>query len=413
MTPDSAEAFLQAVRVVDMASPWHGQTVRIRVAEGRIAQITATDEPSRACVSPGWVDMAAELNDPGREDRETLAQLASAAQRGGFTDVLLWPTSQPVVDNAAVLSGILRQSGTLPVSIHFAGAVSRDLRGEAMAELYELADAGVLAFTDGSRPVEDDLLLQQSLQYLTPKGLPLLQFAHSRKLASGVANESPFVTSLGLKPISAYAEERTVMLSILALKHFGGRLHLGPISSAASLPHIREAKAAGLQLTASTAPHYLLLSDSHLRDFDSRYKVLPPLREQSDIDALRQAVADGTIDTIASYHQACTQEEKHLEFDFARFGTRGLEVAFAATHTALVHSGLLTLEQLVDRLSHWPRRYLGLPGTSVTEGQPARLTLFDPAAEWTVAPSDILGYNGSSLWPGQTLQGRVLGTVVG
>ncbi|MBX3101684.1 MAG: dihydroorotase [Bacteroidetes bacterium] len=414
---------LSQVKLIAPAHALHRQAVDIRVLNGHIQDIQPASSLHAAPgeevisypglhVSAGWVDTHCVLNDPGYEQRDTLESLAASALAGGFTDVITLPGTEPVQDNAQQVRALRSRAQSLRVRLHPMGAATLSCAGKEMAELVELSQAGAVAFSDGLNPIQDAGVFMRTLQYLAlTDGLLVQMPLNAAVEGNGIANESPAVTRLGLKPSPVLAEVLMVSTCVEMLRYTGGRLHLSPISSAQSLAQIRQARAEGLRLTASTFPQYLLLTDDTLAHFDTRFKMRPPLRTQADVLALRAAVADGTLEVLATGHAPATIDEKRLEFDYATFGAPALETAFAVAWTAL--QGHATLDQLVDALTSAPRRLFNLPQQAMAPGEPAALTLFLPETLWAPAPGDIHSPYRLTPYEGMPLTGRVWGTLMG
>lgn len=381
------DCVLAAARVLDPIGPHNGQTVDIRVRQGRIQAIApaSTLAPEAGeqvvsapglCVAPGFVDAFAHLTDPGFEYRDNLHTLAETARQSGFTDVIFLPDSHPVVDSSDQLLALRHRAEHLPVGFHFMGALSVGLGGKEMAPLYELHDAGALAFSDGNYGPTNSAQLVLMLQYLQLfDGLLVVQPQDRTLVGRGVANESPAVTALGLKGIPALAEELAISLCLQVLAYAGGRIHFAPITTAGGVQLVREGKARGLNITASTAPQYVYLDDTALNGFDPHYKILPPIRTVADQNALIDGLLDGTLDFIASHNTPRALEEKALEFEQAEFGMLAQPIALPMLHTRLSAVPSYTPELLVKWCSTAPRHLFGLETNSITEGVPARLTL--------------------------------------
>ncbi len=414
---------VRAVRIVDKASPFNGQVRDILVEEGRIAQIGESLEASDAqeiqgndwCVSPGWLDLRVASRDPGFEHKEDLDSVREAALRGGFTELVLLPNSSPVVDAKDTLNYV-RQAKPSPVRVHVAAAVTKRAEGIDFTDMIDLHRAGAVAFTDGENPIQNADILLKALLYLRPLNALLINRPEDRQLTLyGQMNEGITSTLLGMKGMPALAEEMMLSrdLKLLAYALEQGResshdlpwLHISLVSTARAVALIREAKAAGLPISCDVAAHQLVYDDSALLDFDTNLKVNPPFRTPADREALREGLADGTIDCLVSDHSPHDEECKNLEFDHADFGITGLETAFSLCR---MHSGL-PLDDIVEKLTARPRRILRLPAATIAEGQWANLTFFVPDETWTFEKTGSLSRNTPFL--GQSLQGKVRGVV--
>lgn len=422
------QLILRSVRVVDSASSFDGQLCDLLLVNGLVRQI-GTDLPveegvrvieaDNLHVSPGWVDMRVLAQDPGFEHKEDITSVCQTAAAGGFTDIVLLPNTQPVIDSKGTLGYVRRMAEGQPVSVHVTAAITKKAAGEDFTEMLDLHHAGAIAFTDGHHPLQNPDLLLKTLQYLQPvNGLLMNRPEETLLTLFGQMHEGIQSTLLGLKGLPALAEELMIERDLRLLDYVLGVadrqtetsalpvLHFSTISSARSVELIRQAKAQGLPISCDVAAHQLVFDDSALAGFDTNLKVNPPFRSADDVAALWAGLADGTIDAIVSDHSPQDAESKNLEFDQAEFGIIGLETVFAA---AITHNRNLSLTQLIDKLTHRPRQILRLPAVTIAEGQPASLTLFDPTGTWTYSRTASKSKNSPFL--GQTLTGRVIGTV--
>lgn len=421
------QLILRSVRVVDSASSFDGQLCDLLLVNGLVRQI-GTDLPveegvrvieaDNLHVSPGWVDMRVLAQDPGSEHKEDITSVCQTAAAGGFTDIVLLPNTQPVIDSKGTLGYVRRMAEGQPVSVHVTAAITKKAAGEDFTEMLDLHHAGAIAFTDGHHPLQNPDLLLKTLQYLQPvNGLLMNRPEETLLTLFGQMHEGIQSTLLGLKGLPALAEELMIERDLRLLDYVLGVtdrqtetsalpvLHFSTISSARSVELIRQAKAHGLPVSCDVAAHQLVFDDSALAGFDTNLKVNPPFRSADDVAALWAGLADGTIDAIVSDHSPQDAESKNLEFDQAEFGIIGLETVFAA---AITHNRNLSLTQLIDKLTHRPRQILRLPAVTIAEGQPASLTLFDPTGTWTYSRTASKSKNSPFL--GQTLTGRVIGT---
>ncbi|WP_242920606.1 dihydroorotase [Pontibacter liquoris] len=408
---------LRAATIYDSQSIFHQQQQHILIENGVITYI-GPDEPEadqvisteNLCVSAGWVDMYAAVGEPGLEFKEDLESLSAAAAAGGFTEVLCLPNTQPVVQSKAGISYLKSRSALLPVTLHPLAAVTADTDGKDLSEMIDLHQAGALAFTDGTRPVQGADVLLKALQYLQSfDGLLLNRPDNTRLSDHGQMHEGQASTRLGMKGIPALAEEVMVTRDLQLLAYTGGKLHFSLVSTAAAVEAIRQAKAAGLQVTCDVASYQLAFTDEEIPPFDTNYKVTPPFRGQTDAQAIKEGLKDGTIDALVSAHVPQDTESKKLEFDLAEFGIINLETAFAVANTTL--SDTLSTAQLVEKLTTNPRRILGLPQPRLAEGEKANLTLFDPSRTWVPAPEKARSKSDNSPFFGRQLTGSVLGII--
>ena len=361
-------------------------------------------------VSPGWLDVGVQTGDPGFEHREDLHSVAQAAAAGGFTALATAPNTAPAIDNKSAIVYIQNKTAGLPISFYPIGAISVGTKGNDLAELYDMHTAGAIAFSDGNQPLQDSGLLLRSLQYVRAfDGLIIHQPHHQGIATGGQMHEGLVSTRLGLKGLPALAEAVTIQSDISLLEYAESRLHLHLISTKTGVDLVRAAKAAGLNITASAALSNLCFTDEKLESFDSNWKLMPPLRDQQHREALLAGIADGTIDFIASNHIPWDTEAKNLEFPFAKFGTIGLETAFALCRTYLRKQ--LSLQQLTQLWAINPRKVLGIPVPEIKPGVPANLSLFAPDERWTVNEQDLRSKSHNSAFLGQELTGKVLGII--
>jgi len=366
-------------------------------------------------VCPGFIDLHVHLREPGQEYKETVATGTRAAAAGGFTAVCCMANTHPVNDNRAVTDYIRAKAETQGVvRVYPIGAVTRNLGGEALAELAELAEAGCVAFSDDGKCVMNAALYRHAMEYTLPFGTPLISHAEDHALAQGGAmNEGVVSTELGLPGIPAAAEDVMVARDILLAELTGAHVHIAHVSTAGAVRLVRDAKARGVRVTAEVTPHHLLLTEEAVRSFDANTKMNPPLRSKRDAEAVLEALIDGTIDCIATDHAPHASSEKEGEFDHAAFGIVGLETAVGLLMDRLVKPGIVPLPTLVARLSRDPARLLGLPGGSLAPGAPADLTLLDPAARWTIEPARFQSRSRNTPFGGWTVTGKPWKTIVG
>lgn len=409
---------LQQARIIDGVSESQPQDILIR--DGQIAAIADRIDVEKnmqvwssphLCVSPGWLDVGVQTGDPGFEHREDLKTAASAAVKGGFTAIAPFPNTQPPVHSKSEILYIKNNTADSKVHFYPIGAVSQECAGKDLAELFDMHAAGAVAFSDGKNSVQDAGLLLRAMQYVRAfNGLIINEPHHKNIAAAGQMHEGATSTSLGLKGLPSLAEEIMVQRDLSLLEYAEARLHIHLVSTAGSVAMIRAAKKAGLQVTCSVAVANLFFTDAELHDFDSNWKVLPPLRAQSDADALIEGLIDGTIDFIVSNHNPWDEESKNLEFPYAEFGMTGLETVFALCRT--YGEKKLPLLLLVEKLSLAPRRILGLPVPKIKIGAVAELTVFDPTESYTFSAEHTGSKSRNTPFFGRMLQGKVLGTVV-
>jgi dihydroorotase len=366
-------------------------------------------------VCPGLIDIHVHLREPGYEYKETVATGTRAAAAGGFTAVACMANTNPVNDNGAVTDYILAKARVEGVvRVHPIGAVTKNLRGEELAELAELAEAGCVAFSDDGRCVMNAALYRRALEYTLPFGLPVISHAEDTHLSLGFTmNEGVVSTEIGLPGSPAAAEDVMVARDILLAELTGAHVHIAHLSTAGAVRLVRDGKARGVRVTAEVTPHHMILTEEAVRSYDANTKMAPPLRTKRDTEALVEALADGTIDCIATDHAPHALAEKEGEFDRAAFGIVGLETAVAVLMDRLVGPGLLPLGTLVSRLSRDPARLLNLPGGSLAAGAPADITILDPERKATVDPVKFRSKSRNTPFGGWTLTGGPWLTIVG
>ena len=366
-------------------------------------------------VSPGFVDVHCHLREPGREDVETVATGARAAAAGGFTAVCAMPNTDPVTDNQAAVGFIIRQSLRAGAArVYPIGAVSLGQRGDALAEFGEMVGAGAVAVSDDGKPIASAQLMRTALEYARTFGIPVADHCEEPTLAKGGAmNEGLVSARLGLKGIPAEAEEIMAIRDILLARRTGGHVHLCHMSTKGSVELIRWGKERGINVTAEVCPHHISLTEDAVEGYNTNAKMNPPLRTLADVEALQEAVKDGTIDLVATDHAPHHYDEKEREFADAPNGIVGLETALAVLVTNLVVPQIIDYATLVDRMSCTPARVFHLPGGNLRRGSVADVTVFDPAVVWTVDPATFLSKGRNTPYRGMRLQGRATCTIVG
>jgi dihydroorotase len=390
-----------------------GRRVDVAFAGG-VVLAAAPADPARvieargAVIAPGLVDVHVHLREPGQSAKETIATGTRAAAAGGFTDVLCMPNTQPVLDTPAQVEWVLaRARAAGHCRVHPIAAVTIGQAGETLAELEALAAAGAVAFSDDGRPIMSAALMRRALEY-APGRRPII--AHEEDLTlrgDGHMNEGATATRLGITGIPAAAESVMVRRDVELAALTGGRVHIAHASCAESLDALRDAKRRGLAVSGETCPHYWMLTDEAVGAFDTAAKMNPPLRSERDRAAVIEAIADGTVDCLATDHAPHTIEDKRQPFDHAPFGIVGLETALALTNTGLVRPGHVSLERAIELWTDAPRRLFGLPPVTLEPGTPADLVLVDADAPWTVDPDRFHSKGRNTPFAGRTLIGRV------
>lgn len=371
-----------------------------------------TVDGSNRVLMPGLIDMHVHLREPGREDAESIASGCNAAARGGFTGVACMPNTNPCIDSADVVLSILSKAGRASSRVFPIGTISKGRKGEDLAELGDLAEAGVCGFTDDGAPVMDSSLMRRALEYSKMFDKPLMPHEEDLMLSQGgVMNEGAVSTRSGLSGIPRAAEECMIERDIRLLRSFGGKLHIAHVSTAGSVWIIRQAKAAGLPVTAETAPHYWTLFDRDV-NYNTNFKMNPPLRTEEDGKAIEAALKDGTFDAIVTDHAPHTEAEKDVEFNLAPFGIIGLETSLGLVLSTLYHGKILDLPAIVNLMSYGPAKILGIENQGIKIGAKAHLTMVDLDKEWTVKKEEFVSKSRNSPFIGWNLKGKAVGTMV-
>lgn len=387
----------------------------VSVEEGLEAGGSEVFDASGLVVTPGFIDLHVHLREPGEEYKETIASGAQAAAAGGFTSVCAMPNTKPVNDNASVTRFIIDKAREASFARVFpVGAITRESKGEELAEMGEMKEAGAIAVSDDGHPVMDGQVMRHALEYARDHGLVVIDHCQDLHLsAGGVMNEGAYSTLLGLKGMNPIAEESHVARDIMLAKLTGARVHIAHISTEGSVRLVREARGQGIRVTCEVTPHHFALTDESVTGFDTNTKMNPPLRSAADREALIEAMRDGTIDAIATDHAPHHLDEKMLEYDRAPFGVVGLETALGVALTALYHSGRVELKRIVEMLTAAPARAFSLPFGTLSPGAPADITVFDPDREWTVEPRRFKSRSRNTPFNGWKLRGAVAATWVG
>ncbi len=423
MTKKMKPLLIQGGRIID---PGLGRDEigDLLIAEGKISELGKTISPQPGydafnaqglIVCPGFIDLHCHLRQPGFEERETIATGTRAAAKGGFTTVCGMPNTNPPLDNRATVEyvketaakeGIVR---VLPI-----GCVTKGRKGKELADLAELASAGVVAFSDDGSPVANSRLMRQALEYSCASGLPIINHCEDISLTEGgQMNEGAVSARLGLPGMPAAAEEIMVARDLALAQLTGGRLHIAHVSTEGSVELIRRAREKGVPVIAEVTPHHLTLTEAKVMGYDTNAKVNPPLRTERDVQALIQGLKDNVIDIIATDHAPHTEADKHCEFTSAAFGISGLETALGSLMT-LVHSRQLTLITLITKLTSEPAKIIGNKygklGT-LAIGSPADITVFDPNTEWVVDTMTFASKGKNTPLAGSVLKGKVIATI--
>ena len=410
--------------LIQKVRPLGGAVTDLLLRDGEIAAVgpglsaegATVLDASGLIALPGLVDLHTHLREPGREDAETVDSGTRSAARGGYTSVFAMANTFPVADTAGVVEQVQRlgeEAGW--VDVRPVGAVTVGLAGEQLAELGAMADsrAGVRVFSDDGHCVSDAVLMRRALEYVKAFDGVIAQHAQEPRLTEDAQmNEGAVSAVLGLRGWPSVAEEAIIARDVLLADHVGSRLHVCHLSTRGSVEIVRWAKQRGVQVTAEVTPHHLLLTDELVRGYDPVYKVNPPLHTQADVEAVREGLADGTIDVVATDHAPHPVEAKDCEWSAAAMGMTGLETALSVVQHTMVDTGLVGWDVLADRMSSAPARIGRLPGHGrpLAVGSPANLVLLDPAARWTVDPAAMATAGRNSPFRGMELPGRVVAT---
>ncbi|MGA9526443.1 MAG: dihydroorotase [Myxococcaceae bacterium] len=418
----STALLLRGGRVIDPRNGIDG--VRdVLLRDGKVAEIS--DRPLQApgatvidakdrWVVPGLIDLHVHLREPGQEGKETIATGSRSAVFGGFTSIVAMPNTVPVIDSAILAKFVTQRAREVNLCrVYPSGAITKGQKGQELAELGELADAGCVCFTDDGHPVMDAGLMRRALQWALPLGVPLMVHEEDLNLsARGQMNEGPVAARLGLLPIPKSAEISMVARDLVLAEELGTHVHFAHMSCEGSVRLIREAKRRGLKVTAEATPHHFSLTDEAVEGWDTHAKMNPPLRSQRDLEAVREGLADGTIDVIATDHAPHGPGDKQVEFGCAANGIVGLETALPLS-LQLVHAGLLTPSRMVELLSSGPAKTFKLPGGHLAVGVSADLTVIDPFVEWTIQAERFLSKSRNSPFDGWKAKGQAVATIVG
>ncbi len=341
------------------------------------------DLDNKIC-SPGFFDMHVHLREPGREDEETVETGSNAAAAGGFTGVACMPNTDPNIDSAEIVRFIKEKAKEHLVDVYPVAAATLARKGEALSPMYELFEAGAVAFSDDGVAIKNAGVLRNALEYSLNFGTPIIEHCEDESMADGVMNEGLISTTLGLPGVPKVAEDLVVIRDIMLAEFTGGKVHIAHISSKKSVELVRQAKKNKINVTAEVTPHHFSLTDDLLKSYDTNYKMNPPLRTRADAEAMIEGLKDGTIDCIASDHAPHAIEEKEMEFIFAPNGIIGLETELSLVMSDLVHKKHLTISQVIEKMAINPRKILNIPIPQIKIGEVANLTIFDPNLIWTV-----------------------------
>jgi dihydroorotase len=420
---EPANVIIAGGRLVDPTAGLHGEAADIRIEDGRIAEIghdlhhpdAERIDAAGLTITPGLVDPHVHLRTPGDEHEEDIASGTRAAAAGGFVAILAMPNTTPVVDSAAVLAGLVETArAEAVVATGFMCAITRGLDGRSLTEMGELSAAGAAAFSDDGRPVADAGMLRRALQYSGVTGLRLALHEEDTALsAGGQMHEGAVSAELGLRGWPAIAESTMIGRDLGIARYEGAGLHICHVSVAESVAEIRRARELGTDVSAEVTPHHLCLTDDAVRGLDpATTKMNPPLGSEADRAALIDALADGTIDCIATDHAPHADHEKDAPFEEAPFGVIGLETAFAAVYTHLVEPGMLPLQTVIERMSSGPALAFGLPAPGLAQGRTADVAVWDLGASRVIEPP-YASRSRNSAFAGRSLRGVCRLTISG
>lgn len=418
-------ALLKGGRIID-PSRGFDSVGDVLVEDGRISAVGRFDarelDPSagRACdcaglvIAPGLVDMHVHLREPGFEHKETIQTGALAAAAGGFTSIVGMPNTRPAVDNRAVVEYVLNTGRNAAVNILTAGAATKANEGLEMAEIGDMIEAGAVAISDDAFPIQSADLMRRVMEYCRMFDVAVLTHCEDTTMTlDAVMNEGLMSTTLGLRPWPRQAEEVMIWRNLLLADLTRCRLHIQHVTTAGGVDAIRWAKARGISVTCETCPQYFSLTDQAISDYDTNAKCCPPLRSAADVDAIKQGLADGTIDVIATDHAPHAPEDKEVEMAYAAFGMVGLETALALVISSLVEPGVLSLEDALSKMTTAPARALGIDAGTLAVGASADIAIIDPAAQVVVRKDQFRSMARNTPFEGFELRGRTVAAMVG
>ncbi|WP_309608959.1 dihydroorotase [Flavobacterium sp.] len=403
---------IRDARIIDPKSDFHNQVIDIKINNGLIEKMSSNIQNTENFeelklenlhVSKGWFDSSVSFGEPGFENRETIANGLQVAAKSGFTGICLQPNSFPILDNQSQINFVRQKANGFATQLFPIGALTKNSEGIELAELFDMKNAGAMAFGDYNKSLDNANLLKISLQYTQDFDGLVIAFCQDNTIkGKGLVNEGIVSTMLGLKGIPSLAEELIIARNLFILEYTGGKLHIPTISTAKSVQLIKDAKAKGLYVTCSVAIHNLILTDESIEGFDTRFKVSPPLRTEDDRKALIAGIIDNTIDCITSDHNPIDIENKKMEFDLAKNGTIGLESAFGSLQS------ILPLDIIIEKLTSG-RVIFGQENKGLEEGEKANISLFNPEGKSIFTLENILSKSKNSAFLNQQLKGKVYG----
>ena len=407
---------IKQAKIIDSSSKHNNKICDILINNNKIEKIakkiqidpdTKIYKNDNLHVSQGWLDMHVNFGQPGFEQRETIENGLNAAAKGGFTEVLLMPNTSPSIDNSSMIDFIKSFSKRNVVNIQVAGNLTVSQEGKNIVEIHDMKNNGCIAFTDDKRSIQNNELMKIALLYIKNSNALIMNFPNDSKIQkNGVINEGKISTQLGLKGIPNIAEEMMLDRDITLCNYTQSKIHESYISTEKSVEKIKKAKDEGVNITSDVALHNIFLTEEKVNNFDTRFKVLPPLRTKTDNKAIIKGLKNGTIDVITSDHSPFEVETKKIEFDNAEYGIIGLESAFGLINKNLEKH--LTLNQIIEKISNNPRKILGLKNNSIEEGNNANITIFNPKTKWKFKEEDIISKSKNSPFIGEELKGKAL-----
>ena len=407
-------SLIKSATIIDKNSEFHNKTVDILISNGIISDISEDIKNPKNFleirfpnlhVSNGWFDYSVCTGEPGYEERDNLLNTLMLASKSGFTSVGLQPNTFPVTEKSTEIEYLKAVAKNSNVNIYPIGALTKNSDGNELAELFEMKNSGAIGFGDYKKSIENANVLKLALLYSKDYNIPIFSFPLNKEISNnGVMNEGITSTSLGLKGIPGMSEEIQIMRDIRILEYTGGNLHIPYISTRKSLELIKKAKNKGLNISCSTCVHNLFFNDTHLGDFNTKFKVLPPLRTQDDIDQLISGVKDGSIDMVTSDHNPLDIELKNVEFDKAEFGTIGLESLFGALNR------IFPIKTTINILTRG-KKVFGIEETEIKIGTQADLSFFNPINSFVFNDDNVLSMSKNSIFEGSSLKGKVYGTI--
>jgi len=414
-------ALLKNGRIID-PSQGIDRVGDLLIENGRVSNVNSNDlDPARGSVydctglvvAPGLIDMHVHLREPGQENKETIATGAAAAAAGGFTTILGMPNTNPAIDNGAIVASVLEKGRQSDVHVLTTGAATKANEGREMAEIGDMLAAGATAISDDAFPIQSADLMRRVMEYCRMFDVPVLTHCEDKTMTQdAVMNEGVTATILGLRPWPRQAEEIMVWRNILLSQLTGCRLHIQHVSTAGTIEAIRWAKNKGIRVTCETGPQYFSLTDQALNTYDTNAKINPPLRTEADVEAIKSALADGTIDAIATDHAPHAQEDKDVELQYAAFGMVGLETAVSLVITNLVNAGAVSLSEAIAKMTVEPAKILGIEAGTLADGAVADVTIIDPEAKIVVESSKFKSKGRNTPFEGFELSGKAVATVV-